>query len=131
MSAIYAITDENNVPALNAVFEALLRGPVFSARLTTDNPSTPASPTTHRHMYDASANARDFADYVAAKEGLALPPDINGDPVAWGEGGLPTEVSAYAAFATLQLWANDSTREPSDFADEQRIGLGLNVWSPL
>ena len=56
MSAVYAIDPEAKVVALNAVFEALQRGPVFLIGLTTDSPSTRASPITHRHMYEDNAN---------------------------------------------------------------------------
>lgn len=131
MSAVYAIAAESQVTALNAVFDALLRGPVFSLGLTTDNPATPSSPITHRHMYDDAANPWDYAEYAAAKAGTALPRDINGGAVAWGEDGNPTESEVYAAFVGLQLWANDSDREPADFAAEQRAGLGLTVWSAI
>lgn len=131
MSAVYAIAPEAKVTALNAVFEALQRGPVFLLGLTTDSPSTPSSPITHRHMYDDNANPWDYAEYSAAKAGTALPRDIYGNPVAWGEDGNPTEAEAYAAFIGLELWANNSSREPADFAQEQRDGLGLTEWSPI
>lgn len=131
MSAIYAIIPAAEVETINAVGVALKRGPWFSGQLTDDPSPSPASGVTHYHMYDATAKATDFSDLVAAKAGLALPLDFYGDPVVWGEGGAPSEADAFAAFATMQLWANDSTREPADFADEQRVALGLNEWSPI
>lgn len=131
MSAIYAIIPAEHADALNAVGETLSRGQWFTGALTDDPSPSPSSAKTHYHMYDALAKAQDFADYAAAKAGTALPSDINGDPVAWGQNGAPTEQEAFAAFANLQLWANDSEREPADFAAEQRAGLGLSVWSPI
>ena len=131
MPAIYAIIPMEKHEVMNAIGEATLRRAMFSPALTTDNPPTPASPVTHAHMYDATANASDFSDYSAAKAGLALPPDINGDRVAWGTGGIPTEAEAFAAFAAWELWANDISRDPADFASEQRLALGLNEWSPI
>lgn len=134
MSAIYAIVPAAHQATINAVGEALSRGQWFTSALTNDPSPSPSSVKTHFHMYDALAKAQDYADYAAAKAGLALPPDINGDPVAWGEDGNPSTADAFAAFGSFQLWANDSDREPADFAAEQRAGFPggpLTVWSPI
>lgn len=127
MSAIYAIIPAAQATDLNAAFAAMQYGPgVFGQPLTTDDPATFSSPVTHFHMYNAAANPGDFSDYAAAKAGAVLPPDVNGNPVAWGEDGSIEEAAAFAAFAGLQMWANDSDRDPAEFATEQRAGLGLN-----
>ncbi|MGV0909273.1 hypothetical protein [Martelella sp. FOR1707] len=131
MASVYAIIPMTHHVIMNKIGQAMLRGEMFTPALTTDNPSTPSSPITHAQMYDATANTTDFANYSAAKAGTALPPDVNGDPVAWGTGDIPTEAEAFAAFAVWELWANDSSRSPSVFAAEQRSGLGLSEWSPM
>lgn len=128
MSAIYAIVTAAAAANLNAAFVAMQYGPgVFSIELTDDPTPDENSVVTHFHMYNAAANPSDFSDYAAAKAGNALPPDINGNPVAWGQDGIISEQDAFAAFAALQLWANDSDRSPTDFAGEQRAALGLSI----
>lgn len=128
MSAIYAIVAAAQRDDLNLAFAAMQYGPdTFSVELTDETPATWSSTTTHFHMYNAGANAQDFSDFAAAKAGTALPPDIYGNPVAWGVDGAISEVDAFAAFTGLQMWANDSDRLPADFALEQRVGLGLTV----
>jgi len=131
MSAIYAIIPAASLSVMNAVGEALGRGAIFSGSLTDDPSPSPASAVTHHHFYAAAASASDFSDFAAAKAGFALPLDVNGNPVVWGEGEAPSEAEAYAGFATMQMWANDSTREPADFAAEQRAALGLSLRSPI
>ena len=131
MSGIYAIIPTASLAVLNAVGKALGRGQLFSGYLTDDPDPTPESTITHHHFYDAVATPAEFSILAAAKAGEALPLHNNGNPVAWGTGDAPTEAAAYAAFATMQMWANDSTREPADFAEEQRAGLGLSLWSPI
>lgn len=128
MSAIYAIIDAAHVDDLNAAFVAMQCGPgVFATELTDDVSPSETSTVTHFHMYNAAANPRDYSDYAAAKAGSVAPPDINGDPVAWGVDGNISEAAALAAFSALQIWANDSDRSASEFAAEQRQGLGLSI----
>lgn len=38
-----------------------------------------------------------------------------------------TEADAFAAFAAIQLWANDSDRSPLEFSAEQRAGMALSL----
>lgn len=128
MSAIYAIIPATQAVNLNLAFAAMQFGPdVFSVALTDAPSPTENATATHFHMYNASASPTDYAAYAAAKAGTALPLDFYGNPVAWGEEGLISEADAYEAFAALQLWANDSDRNPGEFAAEQRAGLGLSI----
>lgn len=52
---------------------------------------------------------------------------MHGAPIAYGVGGVVTEVDVLAAFAQLQLWANDSDEMPGDFTEGRRLALGLKV----
>lgn len=127
-AAIYAIVPAAQQANLNAAFEAMGRGPgTFFVALTNDPSPSPESTVTHYHMYDASAQPEHFSEYAAAKAGTALPPDAYGNPVAWGQDGIISQEDAFAAFATLQQWANDSEEDPVSFAAGRRDALGLSV----
>lgn len=127
MTAIYAIVPALHLEIINAAGVALGRGPWFSGLLTTDPSPTTESDVTHHHLYDTFAKPEDYSALAAAKAGTALPLDFHGNPVDWGVGGIISEADAYEAFAAIQFWGNDSEREPADFAEEQRAGLGLKL----
>lgn len=128
MSAVYAIIPAVNLVAINAACVALGWGlGVFGGNLTTDDPATLSSPVTHGHMYNASALPTDFSMLAAARAGAIPANDVNDNPIAWGENGVIAEADALVAFSALQVWANDSDREASVFAAEQRAGLGISI----
>lgn len=128
MSQIYAIIPTAQQSDLNAFFVAYGWGTgTFGQPLTTDNPATYTSPATHWHSYNASAAPQDFSLFSLAKAGTLPENDMNGNPIAYGVGGVVSEAAALAAFAELQLWANDSDEEPWTFAAQRRAALGLSV----
>ena len=128
MSQIYSIIPTAYRPALNAFFEAYGYGPgTYDQPLTDDAVPTVSSPATHFHSYNASASPTEYSLFSEAKAGTIPPNDKNGDPIAYGQGGVVSEVDALAAFEHLELWANDSSEEPSAFAAGRRAALGLNT----
>lgn len=128
MTATYAIVPAAHQAAINAAFIAMnYGGAVFTTPLTTASPALEGSPHTHYSMYNDPANPTEYALLAAAKLGTIPPVGVWGDPVAWGEGGLISEADALVAFASLQIWVNDSERSSTDFITEQRVGLGLSL----
>lgn len=128
MSQIYAIIPAAQQADLNAFFVAYGWGAgTFSGPLTTDNPATFTSPATHFHHYNASAAPGDFSLFSLAKAGTLPELDMSGNPIPYGVGGVVSEAAAAAAFAELQLWANDSDENAYGFAAQRRAALGLST----
>lgn len=128
MSQIYSIISAAHAPALNAFFEVYGYGPgTYSVPLTNELPPTAESPWTHFHNYNATATPTEYSLFSAAKAGTVPPNDKNGNPIAYGVGGVISEADVLEAFSHLELWANDSTEEPYDFAVGRRAVLGLST----
>ncbi len=128
MSQIYGIISTAHQADLNAFFVAYGWGAdTFGEKLTTDNPATSSSPATHWHSYNASAAPMDYSLFSLAKAGTLPENDVNGDPITYGVDGVVSEAAALAAFAALQLWANDSDESPYTFTGQRRAAMGLSV----
>lgn len=116
MSHIYSITTAAHRPALNAFFVAYGWGiGTYDVPLTSDVVPSMSSPPTHYHNYNASAAPGDYSLFSQAKAGTLPENDINGDPIPYGVNGVVSAEDAIAAFATLQLWANDSDENSGTF----------------
>jgi hypothetical protein len=128
VSQIYAIIPSAQQSDINSFFVAYGWGTgTFGGKLTIDNPATVTSSVTHHHSYNASAAPGDFSLFALAKAGMLPENNMNGDPIPYGVGGVVTEAAALAAFAALQLWANDSDENAYAFAVQRRAALGLSM----
>lgn len=123
-TAIFAFVPSASKLNLAAALSAVMgRQMGFLIRLTAKE--TPTAAPTHFGLYDEGGTAEDALLYSTCKAGTLPIADKNGLPIAWGEDGLLSIEDAAAAFATLQLWLNDSDVQPPVFAATNIAAAGL------